>query len=120
MLVWLESAWPNPVAAAIFQVAELARLLFYLALFFSLWWQWISVFPPASVLAGLILFFLVQFFEILFLDFQAWSWVAQHLVEIGLASFLSECEHCGEDWIACVGHLAGLILGVWWLSGTLT
>ena len=46
MLVWLESAWPNLVAAAIFEITELARLLFYLALFFSLWWHWILVLPP--------------------------------------------------------------------------
>ena len=51
MLVWLESAWPNPAAAAIFEITELARLLLYLLLFF-LWWDWVSVLSPASVLAG--------------------------------------------------------------------
>ena len=62
----------------------------------------------------------VQLAELLFFDFQAWSGLAQHLGEFGLASFLSGREHCGKEWIACVGHYAGIILGVWWLSGTLT
>ena len=120
MLAWLEVVWPNPGLTAIFEITELARLLVYLLLFFFFWWPWVSALPPASVLAGLVFVFLVEFVEVLLFNFQAWAELAQGLSEFGSAIFLSEWEHCGEDWIACVGHYAGIILGGWWLSNSLT
>ena len=111
MLIWLEVAWPNPGLTAIHEITGLARLLSYLLLFFFLWWPWVSALPPVSVLAGLVLLFLVEFSENILFNFQGWAEVVQGLSEFGLAFVLSECEHCGEDWIACAGHYAGIIFG---------
>ena len=114
MLVWLEVVWPNPVLTIIFDIIELARLIAHLLLFFFFWWHWVSALPPVSVFAGLALLLL----ETLTFNFQAWAELAKGLSELGLAFILSECEHCWEDWTACVGHYAGVILGLWWLNLT--
>ena len=118
MLIWLEVAWPNPGLTALHEITELARILLYLVLFFFFWWPWVSALPPASVFAGLVLLFLVEFAENIFFNFQVVAEVVQGLSEFGLAFILSECEHCGEDWIACCGHYGGIIIGLWFLSFT--
>ena len=118
MLVWLEVAWPNPGLTATFEVTEAARLLTYLLLSFFFWWPWVSALSPLSVFAGLVLLLLVEIGDILFFNFQEGAELVQGLGEIVWAFILSECEHCGKDWIACASHYAGFFLGVWWLSFT--
>ena len=114
MLVWLEVAWPNPVLTTIFEIIELARLIAHLLLFFFFWWHWVSALPPVAFFSGLVLLLL----ETLIFNFQARAELAKGLSELALAFTLSECEHCWEDLTACVGHYAGVILGIWWLSFT--